>query len=253
MVKNLIIGFLLISVFPLKAAELVVISDLDETLRMANVEKKIKAGFRLLKGVKPYQGLRHVFNDLAQNNQSVRFIYLSNSYNFFYKGEHWLKKHGFPEGIVYQRNFLDSSHDFKERMLRKICSEENEPSSFLMFGDNVEKDLANYTNFARECPAHSTMIYMRDGQLNFPTGLPNVRFFQHEKQLLLDDHLFLDQTTFEKISVLKTKELIPTYLIQNLKKRLKKECRRRSEAKSFCRNQIRKELDRRLTLLDLSL
>jgi phosphatidate phosphatase APP1 len=86
-----------------EAKEIIIISDLDDTLRMANIEKKVKAASKLITGVKPFEGLRAIFNEINQTESEVKFYYLSNSYPFLYSGERWTAKHGFPKGIVYKR------------------------------------------------------------------------------------------------------------------------------------------------------
>lgn len=203
------------------ARELVVISDLDETLRMANIENKVKAGVKLVTGVKPYEGLRAIFNELKAKNPEVKFYYLSNSYPFLYDGDKWTDKNGFPDGTILQRRLKDKSESFKPRKLKEIAARHPD-ASFLLFGDNVEHDPKFYRNFLAESQLSDVQVFVRDARLEFSEE-PNMTYFQTEAQIT--DDLNMSQETSEVVSGLAFNKLVPKFLLKNLKKRLIKSCK----------------------------
>lgn len=203
------------------AKDLIVISDLDETLRMANVEKKLKAAGKILVGVKPYEGLRAMFNEIKQKNPTAKFYYLSNSYTFIYNGKRWTSKHGFPEGTVYQRSLKDKSTSFKPRKLLEIY-QSNPNASYLMFGDNVENDPKFYREFLAATKINDVKVFIRDALLIF-TQEPNMTYFQTEAQIT--DDLAMSHETSVLVKNLPFNKLVPKFLLKNLKKRLIKSCR----------------------------
>ena len=202
------------------ARELVVISDLDETLRIANVENHAKAGLRLLAGVKPYEGLTTIFQDIKLKNPDAKFYYLSNSYTFLYNGKKWTRDNGLPEGESFQRCLKDKMENFKPEKLREIAK--NHPdATFLMFGDNIEKDPDFYKQFKEENQLHDSQIFIRDARLIFPQE-NGFTYFQTDSQIV--DDLNVSPEAALKVNALTLSQMVPRFLFRNLRKRLIQEC-----------------------------
>lgn len=205
----------------LLAKELVIISDLDETIRVANIENKAKAGLKLIGGVKPYEGLRAIFNEIKANNPDAKFYYLSNSYPFLYNGDKWTEENGFPEGKSLQRCLKDKSTEFKPKKLKEIAAAHPD-ATFLMFGDNVEHDPQFYREFLADTQIKDAQVFIRDARLIF-TEEPNMTYFQTEAQIT--DDLNMSEETTSIVKNLAFTKLVPKFLLKNLKKRLIKECK----------------------------
>ena len=206
----------------LMAKELVIISDLDETLRMANAEKLVKAAGKLIIGVKPYEGMRAIFSEIKTKNPEAKFYYLSNSYNFLYNADKWTAKNGFPKGKCFQRRFKkDQSETFKPRKLKEIASAHPD-ASFLLFGDNVEHDPQFYRGLITDSQIADARIFIRDARLVF-TQKEDMTYFQTEDQIT--DDLNMSTETTATIRNLAFNKLVPKFLLKNLQKRLIKECK----------------------------
>lgn len=203
------------------AKELVIISDLDETLRIANIENKVKAGLKLITGVKPYEGLRAIFNEIKAKNPDAKFYYLSNSFPFLYKGDKWIAENGFPKGKSMQRSLKDKSDSFKPRKLKEIAAAHPD-ATYLMFGDNVEHDPKFYREFLAESQLQDVQVFIRDARLIF-TEEANMTYFQTEAQIT-DDLNMSDETT-STVRNLAFNKLVPRFLLKNLRKRLIEECK----------------------------
>jgi phosphatidate phosphatase APP1 len=224
MTSRLMLFFMLfLSAQSLFARELIIVSDLDETLRMANVEVKAKAALKLITGVKPYEGLKAIFNELGQN-QEAKFYYLSNSYNFTYSGKKWTQKHGLPKGTVFQRTLKDDSDSFKPTKLREIVAAHPD-ASFLFFGDNIERDPKFYKDLVAEVPVDAR-IFIRDARLIFPYD-SQITHYQTEEQIT--DDLNMSLQTSVQVHDLSLAKLVPSFLFKNLKKRLVDACKNTKE------------------------
>lgn len=232
----------------LYSREIVVVSDLDETTRMANVENYFKAFFHLLVGVKPYRGMQAIYSDLKESNDDIKFYYLSSSYTFLYKGDRWINKYGFPKGVVFQRTLKKNSKNFKAEKLKEIYGKHPD-AHFMFFGDNVERDVKIYENFVEENNLYSFEIFIRDALLEFPTS-KYAKYFQTEK--VLAPMLKLKTETVNFVNSLTRKAVLPNFLLQNLKERLVKECHAKRETKCFSKARAKvKEIENELSLLPL--
>ena len=221
MFKKLLGLSLLVLSFQSFAKELIIISDLDETLRVANVEHHVKAGLKLIGGVKPYEGMQAIFNEIKAKNPDAKFYYLSNSYPFLYNGEKWTEKHGFPEGVVFQRCLKDKSAEFKPRKLKEIAAAHPD-ASLLMFGDNIEHDPKFYREFLAETQITDAQVFIRDARLIF-TEEPGMTYFQTEDQIT--DDLNMSAETTAAVRALDFNKLVPKFLLKNLRKRLVETCK----------------------------
>jgi phosphatidate phosphatase APP1 len=218
--KFVLLAFFILSSQLVLAKELVVISDLDETLRMANVEKKFKAGVKIVTGVKVYKGLKSIFQEIKAKNPEVTFYYLSNSYRFLYNGDTWTTKNDLPKGIVYQRAIKDKSDTFKPIKLKEIVGK-HPNASFLLFGDNIERDPIFYRNLIEETKLSDVQVFIRDARLIF-NGEPNMIYYQTEAQIT--DDLNMSEATKAFVQNLSFHELVPRFLLKNLEYRIKKSC-----------------------------
>ncbi len=200
---SLILLFFWIS-FPVFAFNhIVVISDLDDTIRQVNVAQLEKATVNVvaarahLKTIPRFLGLQKVYTDLKENH-NTSFYYLSASYPIIYDAKAWLKHNDFPSGEVRQRAYRDEFHSsaFKKRMLSEIVQKHNSPETlFLFFGDNGEHDPESYNHTVEEFQLESnSMIFIRDVVTDATFSYPdsrnlweNTNYFLTEKFLLKTD------------------------------------------------------------------
>jgi hypothetical protein len=222
MLSRLILSALFVlSSHALWARELVIVSDLDETLRMANIEHYVKAGLKLLPGVRRYEGLTAIFQEIQAKNPEAKFYYLSNSYPFLYNGKNWLKKNDLPEGVVIQRALDDKTEEFKPSKLADIYAAHPE-AEFLLFGDNVENDPRFYQKFVEDHKLECARIFIRDALFTFPSDQQTI-YFQAETQIT--DDLEISPETTKSISGLPVADFFPRFLLANYKRRLIQGCK----------------------------
>jgi phosphatidate phosphatase APP1 len=175
------------------SAKLVIISDLDETLRISKTHNYLLSLTEIIKGVKSFDQMKVLFNQL-QKDEQADFIYISASYYKFYNGAKWIRKQGFPTGKVYQKPKLTlSSKEFKLQMLEKLFKNGDFDASdnFLFFGDNSSHDEQVYTEFKAKYGLNGD-IFIRDikskatpfSSYITPQRVQGINYFYTEWQLL---------------------------------------------------------------------
>ena len=198
--NKILIYFLFICTSLSAYAKLIIISDLDDTIRQVNVSEIDEASLSVMgarskmRSILPFKDLRSIYQDL-EKNQDVKFYYLSASYPFIYNAKKWLDINKFPEGAVFQRKYSDefSSSDFKQRILKEILADQDiNESEFIFFGDNGEHDPETYTKAVEAAGIfNQSTIYIRDvvTDATFTMGdsrdlIPGIHYFLVEKVLL---------------------------------------------------------------------
>lgn len=152
-----------ISTIGLAQARLIVISDVDDTLKHTSSSSKLFTAIRLLHGNGPYKMTKQIYKDLS-NNQA-RFIYLSSSYKEVFNIKEWLQENQFPDGEYIQRDKDSpiSQSLFKTKKLRSILKSINirEDDQIILFGDNRYHDWSVYTKILGEFNLEGR-IFIRD-------------------------------------------------------------------------------------------
>jgi phosphatidate phosphatase APP1 len=232
MIKYILLIFLFISN---SYAKTIIISDLDETLRISKTHNYLLSLGEIIKGVKPFTSMQYIFRDFKQL-EDVEFFYISASYYRFYNGQKWIKKHHFPYGKVYQKQKLTGSNgDFKSGILNKLWSQGkfSQDDYFIFLGDNSSHDERTYLNFRKKYQLTGE-IFIRDikskathllSELAFEQK-DGINYFFTEHQLLESPLInYLSTTTQSYIEKLfsQRKGIVKTqrvYIKRQLKKQL---------------------------------
>jgi len=155
----------LLSCLAFAESNLIVISDIDNTLK-ASGEGSL--GRSVLKKVKkadtPYFAPRSIFQSLYLNDQA-RFFYLSLSLEEITPIKDWLVLHKFPPGEIAQRNVNSkiNGEEFKLEVLEKYLEKVNiSNKQFLFWGDNLEDDIEIYKKIIKKFKIANYSIYIRD-------------------------------------------------------------------------------------------
>ncbi|MBF0299646.1 MAG: hypothetical protein HQK51_13050 [Oligoflexia bacterium] len=123
-------------------AKIIVVSDLDDTLRMTNVKNTGHAIVNHIIGIRPFHRLIDIYHQIKnyyqQMGEEVIFYYLSSSPRIVDIKE-WLNHHGAPEGIIRQRNFLEffeHGGKYKIKQLKKFLKNHIEQHKVRCFTEN---------------------------------------------------------------------------------------------------------------------
>jgi hypothetical protein len=153
--KTFLMSLILIF-FSLQAgATVVLVSDIDDTVRQTNVRDL--GSMTVLKNAE-FAGMATLYKDLA-NNSVDQIDYVTGAPSAIKKtSEFFLYWNGFPDGKVHARNILFDTITHKVRTIKKII-EKTEPKLLLMIGDNGEHDTDSYTRIEEEFSGE-TVIFM---------------------------------------------------------------------------------------------
>jgi phosphatidate phosphatase APP1 len=157
------------------AADLVVISDVDDTIVDSGIAHGLWAtlGTTLLREQStrvPLIGAPELYRALAQGGEPTRpFFYLSTSpWNLVGFLQTFLVRHGFPEGPLLLTDWgpstssllRASSQEHKLTALRELA-QQIPRASFVLLGDTGQQDPAIYARFASEHPGRVAAVYVR--------------------------------------------------------------------------------------------
>jgi hypothetical protein len=242
-------------------ADLLIVSDIDDTVKQTNSMGKAAKVYHFLKN-RPYPHMRSLLNELVQSRQAqgeqVTVVYVSAAYDFMFNAEKFIAKNGLPQGKAILRK-LNSGETFTYKFLTisKIIDEakkERDQLDVVLFGDNSEHDHDVYWQIKRDI-APNAQIFVRDvntwatkfnDELEFKT-IHNVQFFFSERDLLgLEFFNFVSTQTRDAIMESgKKKDLVPNYTIKTLARRLSKArlCKKSPTAVDYfsCRKEAKRE------------
>lgn len=125
------------------SAKTIVISDVDDTIKISYVRHKIEMITFSAFSNSLFFGMNQVYQDIEKQTDA-QFFYVSNGWTPTVAQVHnqLLKNFQFPEGQYFSRpNPLNK--DFKFQTISKIIEQEN-PTTVILIGDNGEKDAITY-------------------------------------------------------------------------------------------------------------
>ena len=219
-------------------AKTVVISDIDDTIKMSHSMGTVSNAYYFFKA-RPFPVMKNILVDLKNLSPDSDYFYVSAAPRLLFKGNAWIKEHGFPKGPVYLRKINSPDiYTYKYITISTIIKnyiDENENISFIFLGDNSEHDPIIYKNIIEKYNLNAS-IFIRDvattgtslsSELN-QIKIPGVNFFFSELDLLsFDQFSFITEETTNQIKrALQEKKLIPRYIRETLTKRLikKRKC-----------------------------
>lgn len=141
-------------------AKTLVVSDIDDTLKIAHVGSKADATKRAFRTDLHFSGMTELFQ-LLDSKGDVDFAYVSNAPSKLMGSSHrkFLKEWKFPEGGLYlNESFFGGNH--KEATITKIL-EAAKADVVIFLGDNSEIDAAVYASLVKKFPAVRTYQFIR--------------------------------------------------------------------------------------------
>lgn len=217
------------------SAKVVVISDIDDTIKKTNsVDDGFSHAYYFLRK-RVYLEMRDLYRELEKSyenfGEEVEFYYVSHTPDMFFDQERWLYRYEFPKGESRLRRLGEGdAYAYKKKVIEDILGQMSPRDTFYFFGDNSSKDPEVYRDITREMNLTNSFIFIRDvtTEATFWSGdLPQIRlegvnYFFSEMELLERPALFFI-TPKLKEDILKSfsnRELIPKYHFQTLARRI---------------------------------
>ena len=235
MVKQILLTVLCLSLkIPGGQALVIVVSDIDDTIKVSQVRNSTQMVLGHLGGTPPsFPYLIRVYQDIKRHyegqKEEVLFYYLSSSPNFI-NVHQWLQDHLAPEGIIRQRNLwelmVENSYQYKVKNLKqfllehqKAAAQSGDELKLLFFGDNGEKDPLVYQSIFEDQDLKHERISIFIRRVYEGTEIRGIKYFTSEKDLLDDPLLsvILSPTFKVELQSIDYQELIPEFIQKELR------------------------------------
>ncbi len=216
-------------------ARVVVISDIDDTIKKANSEGTSSGRTWHFFRKRIYPEMRDLFQELDSfySSKGVDFFYVSAAPDAIFDQYEWLDKHQFPSGKAFLRQWGDGSiYKYKRRVILRILSRYRDVGELkvFFFGDNSSEDAKVYLDAVKELNLKEASIFIRDVSTmatNWSTGwsiesLPGIHYFFSERELI--GHIDLDFMSLDLTNRIhktyRKRTLIPEYTFNTLYRRV---------------------------------
>lgn len=160
------------------AHPLVLVSDIDDTVKLTHVESKASAVVNGIWGDEAFAGMATLYQELIGASQQNELVFMSGSPSFLKDSieEALVEENGFPEATFILRNWFKSGgiQSFKDQALAKLAKEKALP--FILVGDDTEHDPEIFLRFAQTQPAGRVLgIYIRrNNHRALPAGVTGI-------------------------------------------------------------------------------
>lgn len=144
------------------SAKTLVISDIDDTIKMTGVlNNKVSVGFFGIFGKQAFAGMSELYSEF--DAKGLEIYYVTGSPQIIdCRIEEFLSERDFPQ--VSQRFLKDKistdTYKFKMESIRSLMAKEN-PTSVILIGDDTEHDPDVYNDISKEFPGRVAAIYIR--------------------------------------------------------------------------------------------
>lgn len=141
-------------------ARILLVSDIDDTVKLANVLDLANAAVYSFDDKSSFVGMSELYNSIVKDRPDTDVLYLSRAPEWFMKKTHtrFLKNRNFPQGLYVGRTKY-SSAVHKLNNIREQIRKSN-PDTVIMVGDNGEQDADVYAQITQEF-AHSGIRFLQ--------------------------------------------------------------------------------------------
>lgn len=154
------IAFLFLLFVSLAQAKTILISDIDDTIKVSNINGPLKGVDSVLNKDVRFAGLSEIYQNLILQNHQLQVYYVSSAPKYVMESRHktFLRNGNFPQGELVLR-VLGSSENFKTSAIEKIIEIEK-PTKVILVGDNGEHDPQAYRNIQQKYPQVSVQVFI---------------------------------------------------------------------------------------------
>lgn len=147
--------------FSALSAETILISDIDDTIKVGHIRNKIAAVKNAFKVNNIFLGMADLYHIIKEKTDAEVF-YLTNAPAEVMKWSHQtlLYMGNFPAGSLEIRPIKVSSKTFKAQRLKELIEREK-PTNVILVGDNGEHDNTFYHGIAQQYPEIKFYTYIR--------------------------------------------------------------------------------------------
>ncbi|MBX3019335.1 MAG: DUF2183 domain-containing protein [Bdellovibrionaceae bacterium] len=153
--------FLLVSLSVQAWSRTIVVSDIDDTLKISNVRSLVGKVQNAPRTDLVFAGMPEIFQALHERGD-VEFVYLSNAPTWLMTEAHqtFLRENAFPFGRTFLRPFGSGATTFKREVIDRLFAEEPSDTEWILIGDNGERDPLVFWDVQQAYPARKVLAYV---------------------------------------------------------------------------------------------
>lgn len=147
---------------PNSSPPILLISDLDDTIKISNTQSKLNTIYRGLFRSSAFAGMAELYNEMLSSNPDSKLHIVSSSPPSIRKKiEYFLKKNHFPDAQLTLRDWFrqPSIPKYKLNALSELA--ENSPYPVILLGDDCEHDPEVFAQIAKKIPDKILARYLR--------------------------------------------------------------------------------------------
>lgn len=140
-------------------SQTLLVSDIDDTIKLANVHDLTSAAFYAFDDESGFLGMSELYNFVKQDNADIKIAYLTRAPEWFMAATHkkFLRQGKFPSGHYIPRTEY-SSDEHKIKSLRHLI-QVYKPKKVILIGDNGEADASVYATIVNEYASQGIQFY----------------------------------------------------------------------------------------------
>ncbi|WII71317.1 DUF2183 domain-containing protein [Bdellovibrio sp. 22V] len=172
-------------------AKILVVSDIDDTIKVSHVLSKKGAATSFLDDDSRFAGMSELYNLLDFYHNDIEFHYVSLAPKLLMNEQHgdFLEENDFPVTKLHMNSGIKQDPELKQKVIRKLL-EDKKPELVIYFGDNGQFDAVVYNQMEKEFPQIPAVSYIREaysakGESKFPT-MPGQIGFVTSVELTID-------------------------------------------------------------------
>ncbi|WP_413294504.1 phosphatase domain-containing protein [Bdellovibrio sp. HCB185ZH] len=215
--KNLICVLLALFATATANAKILVISDIDDTLKVSHILSKAGSTTSAFDDDSKFVGMAEIFQDLRYAYNDIEFHYVSLAPKFLMREQHedFLEENDFPITGLHMNPGIKQDPDLKQKVIRQLLSEKN-PELVIYFGDNGQFDTVVYDQMTKEFPQIPALSYIREayssyGESKNPTRQGQIGFVT-SVEVVLD---LISRNILTKSSYLPIQEIVYKRLMKD--------------------------------------
>lgn len=145
----------------LKPTPLVLVSDIDDTIKISEVLDKEGVQANAMRTENLFRGMAELLTIMKNNYPLMGLVYLTNAQENQMRPSHqkFLSDNGFPDGLLLLRKNMNDV-DFKLNRLREILKVTS-PRVVILLGDNGESDTQVFDQISKENKQVIFLSYIR--------------------------------------------------------------------------------------------
>lgn len=144
-------------------AKVLVISDIDDTIKVSHVLSKKRATLSAADDDSRFVGMAEIYQSLNYTQKDIEFHYVSLAPRILMAEQHmdFITENGFPVTELHTNPGVKQDPELKQKVIRKLLSEKK-PELVIYFGDNGQFDAKVYNEMVNEFSSIPHVTYIRE-------------------------------------------------------------------------------------------